>query len=264
EEYGICMPESSAVVTAAVDVQKDRLEVLTKCWGYDEESWDLEYIVLHGNTVQPEVWHQLDVFLQKTYPHMNGSQVGIHGTIIDTSYQPSPIVYEFIKQRQSRNIMGIKGSSIATKPLIPPRASRRNKGKINLYEIGVNTGKDLLRARLQLAPTYEGDRNPGFIHFPLRFGQSFFQQLTAEKKILKYKKGRPYYEWVNVGKHRNEALDIEVYSIAALKLICPDVAMLNRLVDQARQKKTPQSEPKDTDKAAKRPARRKGGFVHNW
>lgn len=234
ENFGVIMPLETAILTAAVDIQADRFEILVKAWGANEESWNLEHIVIHGNPKQPEVWDRLDQQLQKPYQHMNGSTYHIHAAAIDTGYQPSPLVYEFCRKRQMRNVFAVKGANVPTKPITPPKPSRRNKGNVNLYEIGVSVAKDLLFARLTLKkPEQEGERCPGYIHFPSRFSDNYFEQLTAERKVLRHNKGRPYYEWKNQPGKRNEAIDLEVYSIAAVKLICPDIEMLNRYVAQA-------------------------------
>jgi phage terminase large subunit GpA-like protein len=51
--------------------------------------------------------------------------------------------------------------------------------------------------------------------------------LTSEKKVLRYRKGRPYIEWIKRSSSiRNEALDCRVYATAALEIINPDLKKL--------------------------------------
>src|SRR5574343_436461 len=45
--------------TAGVDVQKDRLEVTVVDWGFGEEAWTMDHLIIPGDTAQPEVWRQL-------------------------------------------------------------------------------------------------------------------------------------------------------------------------------------------------------------
>lgn len=264
EDYEEIMPLHSYFLTAAVDVQKDRLEILVKAWGYDYESWDLSHVVILGNTAQPHVWDSLDKFRQKLYPHMNGSQYPIHCMVIDTGYKPTEegrssaaasIVTEYARKRQMQNVYAIKGANVIGKPIVPPKPSRRNKSKINLYEIGVHAGKDLLESRLTLK-NESGGRCPGYIHLPTRFSLELCKQLSSEKKLPKYKSGRFLgYAWQKEGGKRNELWDLEVYSIGAIHIRCPDAAILNQYVDIA---------AKGEAGTTSAPAKRKSTAVNIW
>lgn len=264
EDYGPVMPLESALLTCTVDVQKDRLEILVKAWGYDEESWDLVHEVMHGNPALPDIWDRLDAFIQRSYPHMNGSTMHLHAVGIDTGGHYTQQAYQFIRPRQVRNVFAFKGSSQAWKPVVPPRAKKNNKGKVSLYEIGVSSGKDILYARLTIKKDPAAARCPGYIHFPAAFGPEYFEQLTAEKKITKYVKGRKVFEWRLPSGKRNEALDLEVYSIAALKLICPDMAMLNKMVDLASKMKSVVKDDPEKQEQIVRRKQPRGGFLNSW
>ena len=64
---------------------------------------------------------------------------------------------------------------------------------------------------------------PRYMHFPEAYGYDFFKMLTAEVRVTRYEKGRPYFTWVK--KHadiRNEALDIRVGNYAMVELLNPD------------------------------------------
>ncbi len=62
-------------------------------------------------------------------------------------------------------------------------------------------------------------KGPGYCHFPkdeneyIRgYDEDYFKGLTAEKQVLKYKKGRPYFVWELTGEtKRNEPLDCRNY-----------------------------------------------------
>jgi phage terminase large subunit GpA-like protein len=69
------------------------------------------------------------------------------------------------------------------------------------------------------------DRGPGFCHFPAEDGrgydEKYFKGLTSEKKVMRYKMGRPYFAWElkDKGEHRrNEALDCRNYATAAIEI----------------------------------------------
>jgi phage terminase large subunit GpA-like protein len=56
---------------------------------------------------------------------------------------------------------------------------------------------------------------PGCMHFSQALPATYFEQLTAERLVTRYLKGRPKLEWVKPAGRRNEALDLEVYALAA-------------------------------------------------
>ena len=58
---------------------------------------------------------------------------------------------------------------------------------------------------------------PGAIHFPRRLDADYFRQLTAERVVTRFEKGRPIRSWQpKRDGERNEALDTFVYAHAAL------------------------------------------------
>lgn len=270
ESYGAVMPMGTALLTCVVDTQDDRLELLVKAWGKNEESWDIDHIIIGGNTSLDSTWEKLDTVLQRTWPHMNGSQFHIQCVLIDTGGHRADQVYAFVKTRQSRNVYAIKGSTERMAPIIKlSQAKRGKKSKasrymVDLVIVGVNTAKDLVASRLQRT-----DPGPGFIHFPAHFSDSYFEQLVSEKRVTRYSFGRAYSDWVKVPGSRNEAWDLEVYSVAAVRMICPDVSILNRLVDRMTADTRPPEPPAPVHpvtsaiKNRKKPAG-KGGFAQRW
>jgi phage terminase large subunit GpA-like protein len=63
ENYKIgIVPRGGLVLTAGVDVQKDRIECEIVAWGSDKQSWSVDYKIIDGDTVKPEVWNELDKF----------------------------------------------------------------------------------------------------------------------------------------------------------------------------------------------------------
>ena len=80
------------------------------------------------------------------------------------------------------------------------------------------------------------------MHLPEWADEEYLAQLTAEKAIRKYVKGRgAVREWVKL-RERNEALDLEVYALAALYIMGP--ATLHALGDlAARAARSPEEKP---------------------
>ena len=61
---------------------------------------------------------------------------------------------------------------------------------------------------------------PGYCHFP-RYGEEYFEQITAEQLITKLVEGYRRLEWQKM-RERNEALDCRVYARAAASRACID------------------------------------------
>ena len=80
---------------------------------------------------------------------------------------------------------------------------------VQLWHIGTDTAKSIIYSRLSL-----DEPGPGWLHTPIGISDDYYMQLTAEKNVLRYVKGFPVYGWVKIGP-RNEALDCEVYCMAA-------------------------------------------------
>jgi phage terminase large subunit GpA-like protein len=229
------VPWEVGFITAAVDTQDNRLEMLVKGWGKYEESYDLEFHVVHGSPAHAETWEKLDVYLQRNYTHESGAILRISCVTIDSGGHFTDYVHSFCKNKAARGVYSIKGASQQGKPIVS-RGSKNNKGKVDQFNVGTHAAKDLIFSRYAIVEA--GEYGPGFIHFN-DFDFEYFEQLTAEKVITKYKKGFPYREYVKT-RPRNEALDLQVYNLAALRIACPDVEILNKYVDyvQARKEKT--------------------------
>lgn len=225
EAYDL-LPVLAALLTAGVDVQPDRLEAEVVAWGRDEESWNIDYQIFPGDPSSNEVWDQLDDYLKKRWPHPafdNG--MGITAACIDTGGANTQSAYAFVRPREGRRIWGIKGYA-GKRPVWPRRPSRSNKGKINLYAIGVDAAKEVITSRFKKAgPTAHG---AGACHFHVDRDREYFEQMTAERRVTKFSKGFRFVEWVKPEKARNEAFDCRVYAYAALQGLIALGVVLNR------------------------------------
>ncbi len=221
------VPAAAAVLTAAIDVQDDRLELFVTAWGEGEECWALEYYVLPGDPSSKRVWEDADAILIAPRVHELGPEMFIRGWGVDTGGHHTDEAYAFANPRMRRKMpdgawqlgFALKGSKIAKDPVWPPAASRKvKKGK--LWNIGVNAAKDTLQKRLRIT-----QKGPGYFHCPKPLKVAFefctiewFEQLTAEKKVQKTDRGRfPYEVWELIKSgSRNEAWDTLVYNYAVL------------------------------------------------
>ncbi|WP_204301499.1 terminase gpA endonuclease subunit, partial [Stenotrophomonas maltophilia] len=73
------VPKRAALLTAAVDVQDDRLEVLVVAWGKGDECWLLKHHVIQLGPNTDEAWDELAKFLESGFKHEGaaGETLGI-------------------------------------------------------------------------------------------------------------------------------------------------------------------------------------------
>lgn len=267
EDYEDMIPAQAGILTAAVDVQKDRLEVLIMAWGEEEESWAMDHVTIIGSPALAETWEKLEKVLTRTWKHANGQDLHLQSVAIDSGGHFTDQVYAYVYPRESRNVYAIKGDSNYGKPVITRPSKPKGKRKVRLFMVGVNAAKDTVYARMRIT-----DTNRGRIHFPSRFGEDFFEQMCAEQKVPKYIRGRRYHVWTLTKNKRNEAWDLTVYNLAALRIICPDTAVLNHYVKQIlsrRPQEAPEPPPPEHPvvaiiKQKKQKPAKKGGFVNRW
>lgn len=288
EHYNAEVPERVLVLTAGVDTQDDRLEVEVVGWRTGEESWGIDYRVLWGDPDGPAVWRQLDDLLASPWVREDGAQLRVVSCCIDAAGHRTEAVYRFVKTRQMRGVFATVGRAGSGRPIISAPAPKRQghaKRPVKLFTIGVDEAKSLLLARL-----HSKDPGPGYCHFPLReaYDERYFMQLTAEKRVVRYVKGSPRAEWVQI-RARNEALDCRVLAHAALCLLNPrwpalerraaprepkdgttgdlheTKAITNETAPLIQETKPPGSETRTTPAKRKPiPERRRAGFADRW
>ncbi|HTK30721.1 MAG TPA: phage terminase large subunit family protein [Candidatus Saccharimonadaceae bacterium] len=213
ERYQAEVPVGVGVLVAAVDVQGDRLEAVVKGYGAEEESWLIAFTQLHGDPAREEIWFELDRFLGQEFEHVSGQKLRVERTVVDSGGAHTEHVYRYAKRHAGEGVFPIKGGSNTGRPLVE-RPSIHNRYRVPLFVLCVDTGKDLVFSRLRI-PT----PGPGFVHLPEWVDEEYLAQLTAEKMIRKYVKGRgAVRHWIKL-RERNEALDLEVYALAALHIL---------------------------------------------
>lgn len=207
------VPDGVGLLTASVDVQNDRLECVVKGWGAGEESWLIAYQQIFGDPGAEDVWNECDSFLQSTWETANGHKLRISATMIDSGGQHTDSVYKFVAARQARRIFALKGSSESGKEIVG-KFSTNNRYRVKLFTIGTDTAKDRIFARLKMPSPA-----PGFMHLPSWIEDEYLAQLTSEKAVRRYKKGAGTVREYIKTRARNEALDLEVYALAALYVL---------------------------------------------
>ena len=226
EFYNCLVPKDVLVLTCGVDVQDNRLEYEIVGWGKGKCSWGIKYGVLYGDPGKPEVWKMLDDVLFANYKRVDGLEMQIMSTCIDSGGHHTTEVYEYCRKREMRRIWAIKGQGGSGVSYIQ-RPTRRNKSGAWLFIIGVDVGKDTMASRLK---TNFADEE-GFCHFPMEpdrgYDEQFFNGLTAERRNIRTITGRVVINWVKKYEGiRNEPFDIRNYATAALEILNPNLDRL--------------------------------------
>jgi len=218
------IPSDVVILTAGVDIQKDRFEIDVTGWGQDEEQWKIEYKIIYADPNKDESWQQLDDYLVKTFTRVDGYKLKISCVCIDSGAFTHK-VYAFCKKREFRRVYAVKGSSLSNNPIIS-RPTARNTYKCKVFSIGTDTAKDTLFARLKIEAA-----GAGYIHFSNSLSDEYFNQLLAEKIVYVNKGGKTVKVYKKV-RDRNEALDCAVYNLAAYILLSPNIAKIKERISQ--------------------------------
>lgn len=224
ESYLAEVPAGVGVLTAGVDVQHDRLELVVKGWGAGQESWLIAHHRIYGDPARRDVWDRLDHLLLKPYAHEYGASITVRVACIDSGDgQTVQWVYGFVRPRQRRGVYATKGHSTPGRPIVN-RPGRANKYGVKVIPIGTDTAKDVVFPRLKLAIPEGAPPPQGYMHFPMaqRDGadDEYLAQFGREKVFVRYTHGQPVrrYERVPAGA-RNEAIDLEVLALVALHML---------------------------------------------
>lgn len=217
EDYGCQVPDGVIALTAGVDTQDDRFEYEIVGWGIGKESWGIEKGEIYGDLTQKDIWERLDQTLLRTWSKKDGTRLTITAACIDSGGHYSVEVYRFCEPRWTRNIWAIKGKGGMDIPYVS-NPTRNNRVKAPLFTLGVDTGKCFVYDRLNVK-----EPGPGYCHFPagdLGYDETYFKGLTAEKRVVTYKKGRATWAWLlkDSSFRRNEPLDMRNYAQAAVEI----------------------------------------------
>jgi phage terminase large subunit GpA-like protein len=255
------VPAEALLLTVGCDTQDDRLSLSVWGWGREEQGWLIDRVKIYGEPSRKDVWKQLDEIVQTPYKSEDGRELKPMVVAIDSGGHHTSEVYQYARERQSLGVIAIKGMSTRNKPPIgkASKVDLNAKGKTlkkgaQFFPVGSDTIKSLLFGRLR-----HNDIGPGYLHFYPTVGKDYFEELTAEKQILKYKNGFPVRVWVKSSSARNEALDELVYAYAALNRVY-QIKDRRTLWDQM--ERTPE-EQKESKRAASAKRTQKS-FVNQW
>ncbi|WP_444454086.1 terminase gpA endonuclease subunit [Rhodobacter capsulatus] len=200
------LPPDVLWITAGVDCQDDRLEVVLM--GHTDSDWlVLDHRVFWGPIDGEGVWQDLDSLLKKSWQHPNGGTIRIDACAVDSSDGGHlQHVMAYCKPRFERRVVPIKGVPGFSRPVFQRSGT---KGQ-HLWLMGVDAAKSALFARLT--------RSQG-----IRFGQAlqpiYFEQLTSERRVVRYVRGKPEARFERIKGKRAETLDATVYALAVRQII---------------------------------------------
>lgn len=248
EQWDGEVPDGVGCLVASVDTQGDRLEAAVVGFGVGEESWLVAFQQIHGDPTHGEVWSNLTAFLTREWKHASGQKARVELAVVDSGGAHTDEVYRYCQASiaAGRRVYPVKGGNIAGKPLVE-RPSTTNKYHVPLFVLCVDSGKETVLSRLQVPAA-----GAGYIHLPFWTDDEFLEQLTAEKAVRKYVRGRgSVREWVKL-RERNEAFDLMVYALAALRIA--GAAVIRAMEERAARLSVRVEKVEEAAPAAERPA----------
>lgn len=228
EDYEIeTAPDGVLLITAGVDVQKDRIEAEVVGWGRGKESWSIGYYVFEGDTSDlfSEAWNGLRDLLSKGFVHQaTGVVLNIELACIDAGYATT-VVYQFGRELGGEKVAVIKGQDAGDMIVGNPKHAdiklpngRVIKNALLVRNVNVSKLKHELYGWLRMETPENGTYPPGYVHFP-GYQAEYFRQLTAEQWVTTESRTtrKVTGEWKKT-RDRNEALDARIYARAAAYL----------------------------------------------
>lgn len=281
EEYPAEVPAGVFVITCAIDVQDDRFEMEFLGWGMDRETWSIKYEVKHIDPGLQEAWDELDQVIEQSFQHQSGMPMKATITTIDAGGHNTEMVYKWVKKKalQRKRVYAVRGHSMANQPILA-KVSRNNDYRVKVFYLGTDTAKEMIYNQLKIEQP-----GPGYMHHPEAYDEEYFKQLTSERKVTVYERGKTRTKWIKPKARRNEALDVKVYNYAAFWILKADMkkvrlnfkkrvdAWKKKHADDDKEKEVPTKKEKNVDNGkqgkTKRPSRtrkkkRKSSYVKGW
>ncbi len=267
---GTC-PAGVRFLTAAVDVQPNRVIWEVVGWGRGKESWSIAIGVDPGDTsdLSSEPWKAVDALLDRTFAHVTGAELRVRMLAIDSGDQ-TQVVYQYVRSKGPGRVMAVKGIDSADvlvgKPsTVDVSVNGKHVGTTMLWKVGSSIGKTELYGWLRLTlPTDEARAKgastpPGYCHFP-EHGEDFFKQITGQQLVTrKNPRGFTTQVWEAVPGHEWHFMDVRRYARAAAAVVGidgwkeSDWQTLERMLGELAAVK-PEPEPAPSDASSTPPA----------
>lgn len=214
------VPVGGLVLTGAVDVQPDRLELLILAWGVGEEVWIVDYRVFYGDTSEDDVWTEMRQVVRTPIRNAWGHDLFVRLCAVDTGYNAQRC-YAWLREHEREGFVGVKGFGEEKRPLLGKRSTvdfdwmgAKVPNGAHVYPLGTFVAKEQLMGWLRLTGT--GSHR---VHYSPDLSDDFFAQLTAEVLVTKWVGSKARKEWWKPKKARNEVLDMFVYNMAVAAML---------------------------------------------
>ena len=210
------IPEWVLFLTAAVDVQDDRLEVEIKAWGDRWRNHGVDHRVFYGKTddINDTCWQALIAMLNEDF---GGKQLEL--IVIDSGDgDKTELVYTICELYGQNILYPLKGFVSTLKSTQKYKIVPLKNHRLSLIEIYVDFYKSQLTRWYSQEWRHGENYPPGWVSYAAGFSDEFLKQLTREQ-MIKYKRsnGTTGIKWVAKG--RNEAFDLDVYNLCAAEIV---------------------------------------------
>lgn len=215
------VPPGGMIVTAGVDCQEDRTEVVTLAWGRNRHRHVMDYTVIPHPITDPLAAEALNAILKRKWKTPSGQPVDLDMLAIDEgAYQAA--VRDWAYKHPWSKVITVRGGNSANAQVLVPmtfrtksdgRKVRRKRGQKASWMVNVSQ----LKADLYAALPIEDPLVRGHISFGRGLGDEFYRQFCSEKRITSRDRyGVMQSKWVLVEPtRRNEVLDCSNYACAA-------------------------------------------------
>jgi phage terminase large subunit GpA-like protein len=236
QEWGRAQcPFGPVVFTLGCDVQGDGIYYELVGWAEHDESWSLDAGFLPGATdvAGAGAWADLEALARRKVVLPGGREYPLDQICVDAGYHTSA-AESFCRGRPNR--LAVFGRDGWTRPVLGRGESMRyetqgsrtgqasKKVDDKAYLVGTYGVKlsfyGYLRATLKAAEEEKNTKQPVHIRGRCHFGRDasadWFEQITSEMIVVKFKNGFPRRVWdVRPGRSGNHYLDCRVYNFAA-------------------------------------------------
>lgn len=228
----IC-PAGGLLLTIGIDVQHNRIAVIKRAFGRQEESWGITWQEIYAETSTADksdpVWSELERVVYGPVEHERGVSIYPSAVSIDSSDgNTNDAVYSWVRAMSEKYshilTMAIKGSSDQADPEIfsTPRvksvdhknAKRQIKADrwgLKIYLVGTGKAKDYIAAHMRLDGV-----GSGRYHISKHVRADYFDQVTGEVKAP-HRTLRNRKVWQRKSGSAVEAWDCEVYALHAAR-----------------------------------------------
>ena len=220
EDYEAELPTGVLLLTAAVDVQANRLEYEIAGWSATAR-WGILRGIVRGEPTKLSTWESLNEVLDREYHFSNGTAMTVARTFVDSGYSTTQ-VYDYCKMFFRSGRFPIKGKAGMGLPLLYKYGNPKTNSGVLLTILGVDNGKQEVMSNLGVSDSSV----EGYMHFPRDdeflgkrgYDSVYFKGLISEHKVVRKSNGILYTAWEPINKDtRNEPLDLAVYNLACMK-----------------------------------------------